>query len=549
MDFPTLSDLYEVLEKGRKPFPVGTMRIWAGQKYVKHPEAWIAVGGSKHGQALNSHEATHKDIADTHLTHASAEPVQKPQEGEPVASNVRQRLIPQLSIKAPDENDSWSSWQVVNAQGYAIISGMSSKEYAEETMNRQIKIGELEATAHLMSSEKFRKLFYPLQYHGRGKLPPKNSTVMKNILAKHKALVQSAIKEGFTPSAEVFAEYPEYAPQSALPEGMQAEINEKTNLYKHININKVSKANKAKVIEMLNHANIVFAEMGLKLKVPLTFMATTSLSKPSKRWRGHYTGGGSEYRGILLHDNTDGGTTVMHEIGHAVDYAIGTTERASVTRSEEPGVLRENPDFKAMKDLVIRTEYYTFYRENASEHRAHDKYLNKPTEIFARAFELYSLAKAIKLVKAGKIPQSFVDDFLPDGFRARKPGENPEAKAIFEAQRKAHLDLQYKEQTEWNKFRDEKIAARPQGQEEIEALKAARAEWENHPTRKAYEKSKVDYLAATLEYNEKIKRIKVEEREQERLLREIEPIMDRLLANEQIRKAIDLTGLLELLQK
>lgn len=40
------------LEKGRKPLPIGTIRIWGDQKYAKHVDGWVAVGGEHHGKYL-----------------------------------------------------------------------------------------------------------------------------------------------------------------------------------------------------------------------------------------------------------------------------------------------------------------------------------------------------------------------------------------------------------------------------------------------------------------------------------------------------------------
>lgn len=56
------------LEKAKKPFPVGTIRVWAGQKYVKHADGWVAVGGQHHGKLMGKfkQDATHKDHADDH---------------------------------------------------------------------------------------------------------------------------------------------------------------------------------------------------------------------------------------------------------------------------------------------------------------------------------------------------------------------------------------------------------------------------------------------------------------------------------------------------
>ena len=44
-----LKDLLTLI-KGRKALPVGTERIWQGQRYVKHTDGWIAVKGEHHGK-------------------------------------------------------------------------------------------------------------------------------------------------------------------------------------------------------------------------------------------------------------------------------------------------------------------------------------------------------------------------------------------------------------------------------------------------------------------------------------------------------------------
>lgn len=53
--------------KGWKAFPIGTVRVWGGQKYVKHADGWVAVGGEHHGKLMGKFKEapTHKEHADS----------------------------------------------------------------------------------------------------------------------------------------------------------------------------------------------------------------------------------------------------------------------------------------------------------------------------------------------------------------------------------------------------------------------------------------------------------------------------------------------------
>ncbi len=68
--------LIELLNKGKKAMPVGTMRVWGGQKYVKHMDGWVAVTGKHHGKLMGQFkkEPTHAGHADEHKEHDFSKP-------------------------------------------------------------------------------------------------------------------------------------------------------------------------------------------------------------------------------------------------------------------------------------------------------------------------------------------------------------------------------------------------------------------------------------------------------------------------------------------
>lgn len=218
--------------------------------------------------------------------------------------------------------------------------------------------------------------------------------------------------------------------ESLLPPEIDQEVQKRTNMISKIDFSKAPKKVQKELAEKVNQCNVLIDSMGIKFKTPINFVCTSNV-KSTKRVRGTHS---STTNTITLKDMSESSKTVMHEIGHAIDYAMqenktpsrgkhgtqGRSAEAIPLRGRHEGFTGELGDkYRELNNLVMDSEYYTVIGKEAGGdfHR----YLAQPTEVFARAFEVYSYAKAEELVKQGKIEKDFISDFLPDVFKTKDP--------------------------------------------------------------------------------------------------------------------------------
>lgn len=285
---------------------------------------------------------------------------------------------------------------------------MSLKEYMEHAKERKMKelvasnvrpgpMGE-EPTAEYVDEVSKRSLSYMERNKRR------HNTDFKR---EHKTYTEAAVKAGFKVSDKALKEYPGLG-GSDLPEGMDMELNKKTNMVGMIDLGKSSKLVTKKFISHVNECNKLVAEMGIKFKTKINFKAT-NLNSMGKRTRGTYQ---HVSRTIDLKDMSAGGKTLMHEIGHAVDYAMQDLSM----RGRHQEMMRSTGDsdlhklYREMDQIVTSSDYYT-----QVEDRSHRQYLHTPTEVFARAFEVYSLHKAEQM----GLSKDFLETFVPDVFKSK----------------------------------------------------------------------------------------------------------------------------------
>lgn len=233
-------------------------------------------------------------------------------------------------------------------------------------------------------------------------------TINKELKEQHRKYTEAALMAGLKPSEKALKEYPGLG-GTELPEGMDSALNEKTNMVKAVDFGSSSKIIKKKFAEHLNTCNKLVDGMNIRFKTPLTFRAK-GLGSLGKRVRGSYI---DSQKVIELNDLSNANKTLMHEIGHALDYAMSETERGSRGRHKE--MLSTDTElgkvYSELHDVVTQSDYYT----NPEVSSKHKQYLRTPTEVFARAFEVYSLAKAEEL----KLGQEFIDTFVPDVFKTK----------------------------------------------------------------------------------------------------------------------------------
>lgn len=242
----------------------------------------------------------------------------------------------------------------------------------------------------------------------------KSRTLTKDYKEQHRIYTEIAVNAGLKDiNPEALKDYPGLG-GTDLPEGMDNKLNGKTNLIKSIDLGNSSAKIKKQFTEHVNNCNKLIDAMGISFKTPLKFKAQ-GLSSLGKRVRGTYQNGSKT---ITLKDMSAASKTLMHEIGHALDYAMqymGSNGRHSEQMMKLRSAKEQAPElaklYGELHDVVSQSDYYQM------SSGSHKRYLATPTEVFARAFEVYSLTKAEEM----KLPQSFMDTFVPDVFKTKDP--------------------------------------------------------------------------------------------------------------------------------
>jgi len=181
-----------------------------------------------------------------------------------------------------------------------------------------------------------------------------------------------------------------------------------TNLIGSIDFSMMPKALQKELLIYVNDCDTILQHMGIVFKTPLNFLGSKNI-KTKKRTRGTY---GLESKTITLKDKSEVSTTIMHEVGHAIDYAMhdghDNTSRSSSVKTQDSELASK---YKELESIVTDSEYYQnvvpkFGAGDQSE-------LNTPHEVFARGFEVYAYVAAQRLEKENKISKGFNEVFNP----------------------------------------------------------------------------------------------------------------------------------------
>jgi len=203
--------------------------------------------------------------------------------------------------------------------------------------------------------------------------------------------------------------------QYASPKGVTA------NLVGHVAFGKASLKAQKELNEILQSSEIILSDLGVKFKTPLDFVCQNIASaKNTMATYAPFTSKGTVNPRIDIKSKADLSKSILHEIGHAIDYALSDREgypSSSIHAGKTAGTGAPSPELqKVHKELSELFEGSDFFKAAPADRVG---YLSKPTEQFARAFEVYSYGKAKELSDAGKIPASVVETFRPDMFKKR----------------------------------------------------------------------------------------------------------------------------------
>jgi hypothetical protein len=201
---------------------------------------------------------------------------------------------------------------------------------------------------------------------------------------------------------------------SAIPYESPKESN--CNLVAFVAFGKANKITQKKLNERLNQAEIVLSDIGIKFKNPMDFVCQNLSS--SKNTQAQYVPMKTDNPRINIVALDSGITkSLMHEIGHALDYSMETKNGSGRMSELLSNKSEASPELKSLYSELNSVVKNSTYYQQADYKRA--QYLNKPTEVFARAFEVYCFAKGKKLVKSKKLSNEYLEGFKPDVFKTK----------------------------------------------------------------------------------------------------------------------------------
>ena len=395
--------LIELLEKGRA-LPVGTQRTWGGRDYVKHSDGWVATTGPHKGKLHEGKSLTPKQDHPNAKSHAEAADT-KPNR----LDNTDGKTI---TFMGPGGKEYTGKVQGEVKDGKVIIdfpdAGLRNIEVSSM---KDIGIHREEKEVKPKKSEKKdKKLSWPPQGF---KKPEKKGNKTQS------STWYVTGSEGGDGRPSTKGEESEFAYKSPS--------NSTCNLVGNVAFGKASRHAQRTLNENLAATEVLLSDMGIRLKSPIDFMCQDMEDSSrgvmaqfiSKRQHNH--------RINLVKNVRTVNKSMLHEIGHAIDYSMekkgiygsyfrGSPKEFKEELTELTTILRKSSFYEATgaKDAITSDKDGI----ELGEERRYAEYLKDPSEVFARAFEVYSYSHAKKMVADGRMPEEYTDNFMPDFLRA-----------------------------------------------------------------------------------------------------------------------------------
>jgi hypothetical protein len=337
-----------------------------------------------------------------------------------------------------------------------------------------------------------------------------------------------------------------------------------TNLVGHVAFGKATLGAQQKLNENLKTAELILDDLNVRFKTPVDFVCQ-SLKATSKESASYNPMSRFDVRHrIDLRRDTGLQKSLMHEIGHAIDYSAGPKapdgkdgdlgdaaflSHSVLNKIESFGDLEDK-----LKELVASAENSPYYSE--SQKGKFGKYLRSKTEVFARGFEVLAYKKTRELVDAGKVGPEMLESFTPDLIKASKsqvpkiddlnPQDYPKFSKELEQIRELKTEIKDIEE-ELHDLRVKRFQAVGEGRNEeaSKIMDKVRTLASKHSPRR----KKVNKLVRQI--SPKI-RAEVKVDEAEKVVDQVSGLMEDILKRVEFRKSIlevDLIGTLEKLAK
>lgn len=414
-----------LLEKARPALPVGTRKTWGNQDYVKHSDGWVAVSGDHHGKLLGKfkEKPTHKEHADEH----SPKSVAPKEESKELSSTIldgKYTIKPQVDKEKKTFNSKVfdADGKQIGNFGFAPDSNgklSASSAFVEPQHRRAGIASEMYNQAEVALGEK-------LQPSDNQTDDAKKLWESRDYKAKPKDNSEETSRPEGMKTESIDRLFVKFRGKGAV-DGKPSDLPYKSpkgstcNLVGYVAFGKAPKKTQKELNQRLQEAETILSSIGFKFKTPIDFVAQNVAS--GKQTLATYINklGPQDNPRINISGKSNAlSKSLMHEIGHAVDYSLHAGSAGSRTRMGEQLSDKAEPSelkgkFTELRDIVVNSAFYTD-KETSPKYQ---EYITDPTEIFARAFEVYAYEKGLELVKKGKIDKGFVEGYLPDVYKTR----------------------------------------------------------------------------------------------------------------------------------
>jgi hypothetical protein len=285
-------------------------------------------------------------------------------------------------------------------------------EEGKAWLQRDIGENKLLATAHMMSKKQFvsamEKVMDTSNFAHRSFNDPITwiRNQRKKFASTHKARVLQAAKAGYRISDAAKKDYPK-----DLSDHLPPEVNDlaqkQTNMIRSVDLSKTNPEQRFRILNLLKDTNQIMLSMGIKFKSSLHFEVKAREGISGRKWAAKYF---PVSKSVSLETFGSDSKSIIHEIGHAIDFAMDHKEgygtRSKIDDPEMDSALQAK--YREMLNLVKSSPYYH------SKHKpSFKKYLLEPTEVFARAFEVYGFVKARELIAQKKISEAYIQNYIP----------------------------------------------------------------------------------------------------------------------------------------
>ena len=199
------------------------------------------------------------------------------------------------------------------------------------------------------------------------------------------------------------------------------------NLVGNVAFGKASDIAQRQLNQKLQMTEVLLSDMGIKLKTPMDFICqdmedgqrgVMAQFLPMNQHRND--------RINLAKNLQTANKSLLHEIGHGIDYAMEQRGLAGSYFRGNPTELKAELD--ELTEILKNSKFYEATGAKDAPGNIGDdllepderfaNYLKDQSEVFARAFEVYTLNHAEEMVAEGKLPQEYVDNFVPDYLKA-----------------------------------------------------------------------------------------------------------------------------------